>query len=356
MPAPAAHTLFGHADLKVDARFLSNLAFMASSDKPVETPMSVGDYAMSEMCVSDSEAADFKMYLDTIRSVGQEDFVSKVVTKLRAQAAQSRDHAVAATADALECEFARLTKVFFLRARSYQVIKISTDEPVGRVVCFPDQVSDDYGNNLDEHNETGIIQSLVDRSHGAEMMPTVYVGHGQGAAMAEVCGCATGRQAIIFDASLLSTPLVYNAVRHKCVQSDPEDVDVPHEFKLIYYRTDATAKKQDAIFKTFHKAVEEVYAEEKAAEEAAAAEASKKGEAKKEDKNDERRKKEEEQQKAALEWFENPEWYQIGGIVSAAASSRFERTGRYNAKALSDMLVDYTASIRPAKDPYKPQS
>lgn len=354
MSAAAAHTLFGRSDLKVNARLLSTFAFLASSEKPVETPTLVGDYAMSEMCVSDAETADIKMYLDTLRSEGQQDFVSQIVQKLRAQAAQSRNHAVAATADAIESEFARLVKVFFLRVRSYQVIQVSTDSPVGRVVCFPDQISDDYGNNLEERSEAGIIQSIVDRSKGAEKLPTLYVGHGQGAAMAELCGCAAGRQAIIFDANLLSTLLVYNAVTHKCVQSEPEDGDMPHEFNLINYRTEASAAKQDAVIKAVKKAVEEIAAEEKAAEEAAAAEAKKKGaEPKKEDKNDERRKKEEEREKAAAEWFENREWYKIGGIVSPAASSRFERTGRYNAKALSDMMVDYTASIRATPNPYK---
>lgn len=350
MSAPAAHTLFGRPDLKVNARFLSTIAFLASAEKPVETPTLVGDYAMSEMCVSDAETADIKMYLDTLRSEGQKDFVSQIVAKLRAQ---SRNHAIAAAADAIESDFARLVKVFFMRVRSYQVIQVSTDEPIGRIVCFPDQISDDYGNNLEERTEAGIIQSIVDRSRGAEKLPTVYVGHGQGAAMAELCGCAAGRQAIIFDGSVLSSLLVYNAVVHKCVQSEPEDGDAPREFNLINYRTEAVAAKQDAIVKPIQKAVEEIAAAEKAEEEAAAAEARKKGEVKKEDKNDERRKKEEAKEKAAAEWFENREWYMIGGIVSAAASSRFERTGRYNAKALSDMLVDYTASVRPTPNPYK---
>lgn len=356
MPAPAAHTLFGRADLKVDARLLSNLAFMASAEKPVETPTLIGGYAMSEMCVSDAETADIKMYLNTLRSEGQQDFVSQVVAKLRAQVAQSRNHAVAAAADAIESDFARLVKVFFLRVRSYEVIHVESEESVGRIVCFPDQISDDYGNNLEERTEAGVIQSLVDRARGAEKLATVYVGHGQGAAMAELCGCAAGRQAIIFDGSLLSSLLVFNAVTHKCVQSEPEDDGVPHDFNLINYRTEATAKKHDAVVKALTQAVEEVHAEEKAAEEAAEAEARKKGEEKKkDDKNDERKKKEEEQQKAAVEWFENREWYKIGGIVSAAANKRFESTGRYNAKALSDMLVDYTASVRPTEDPYKKQ-
>jgi hypothetical protein len=355
MSAPAAHTLFGLADLKVNARFLSNIAFMASAEKPVETPTVHGDYAMSEMCVSDAEMADMKMYLDTLRSAGQQDFVSQVVAKLRAQVAKSRNYAVAAAADSIESEFARLVKVFFLRARSYEVIKVSTEEPVGRIVCFPDQISDDYGNNLEERNEMGVLQSLVDRSRNADRLPTVYVGHGQGAAMAELCGCAAGRQAIIFDGNILSTILVFNAVTHKRVQSEPEDGDVPHEFNLINYRTEATAKKQDAVVKAIQQAVEDVYAEEKAAEEAAAANAKKNGEVKKDEKSEERRKKEEEQQQAAVAWFENREWYSIGGIVSAAASQRFDRTGRYNAKALSDMLVDYTASVRPSEDPYKRQ-
>ncbi|KPA83292.1 hypothetical protein ABB37_02959 [Leptomonas pyrrhocoris] len=354
MPAPAAHTLFGLADLKVNARFLSNVAFMASADKPVETPTLIGDYAMSEMCVSKAETEDLKMYLGTLRSDGQKKFVSQVVEKLRAAAAQTRNRAVAAAADTIESDFAHLAKVFFLRVRSYEVIKVSADKSVGRIVCFPDQISDDYGNNLEEHNETGIIQSLVDRSHNADKLPTVYVGHGHGAAMAEVCGCATGRQSIIFDGSILSTLLVLNAVTHKCVLSEPGDDDVPHEFNLMNYRTEATITTQDAIIKPIQTAAEEVLAEEKAEEEAAAEEANKNGGGKKEEKADaESKKKEDEQQKAAMAWFDNRVWHKIGGIVSPAASNHFERTGRYNAKALSDMLLDYTASVRPAEDPFK---
>ncbi|KPI90199.1 hypothetical protein ABL78_0717 [Leptomonas seymouri] len=349
MPAPAVHTLFGFPDLKVNAHLLANLAFMASSDKPMESPTLSGGYAMSEMCVSDAETAELKMYLETLRSNGQKTFVSRIVEKLRGEAAQTRNQAVAAAADTIEADYARLLKVLFLRARSYDVIKVSTDKPVGRFVCFPDQISDDFGNNLEEHSEAGVIQSLVARSRDADKLPTVYVGHGQGAVMAVLCGCATGSQSILFDGTILSTLLVANAVEHKCVQCEPDECPVPREFNLINYRTEAMAKKQDAVVKSILKAAGEVKREEKAAE------ARKNGEEKKENKKDERDLKDEEQQKAAAAWIESSEWYKIGAIVSPSASGRFEKTGRYAAKALSNMLADYTATIRPSENPLKQQ-
>lgn len=342
MPAPAAYTLFGAADLPVNARFLSNIAFLTSPDKPVETSTVVGNYAISEMCVAEGEAADFKMYLDTLRSAGQAAYVSKIAAEIR----QANSRAANETAEALESEFARFKKTFFLRVRSFQVLSIATGEPQGRIVTFPDQISDDYGTNLDVHNEQGISQSMVNRAQGAEALPTVYVGHGQGSAMAQLCACASGNQAIIFDGTTLSNLLVGNAVAHQCIKSEPV-AETERQFNVIFYRTNASASKQDATLAAVDAAAKKVAAQE--AKEAAAAKAAAEAEARK---NGQQIPKPEEEDKSAEDFFKTVEYISIGGIIPAAAQARFNKTGRYNAKALSDMFVDYTASVQAAQNPY----
>ncbi|KAK7201115.1 hypothetical protein NESM_000172200 [Novymonas esmeraldas] len=352
MPAPTVHTAFGVEDFRIDARFLSSVAFLCSPDKPVETSTVIGNYALSEICVSETEAGDINMYLDTLRSPGQASYVSKVIAQIHVAAEQSRNRAAAEAADAMEVEFARFKQVFFLRVRSYEVLRVDTHESIGRIVTFPDQISDDYGNNLDPHSEQGISKTTVERAKGAENLPTIYVGHAQGAAMAEICACAAGRQAIIFDGTTLSELLVHNAVQQGRVHLDALDGDAQKEWSILHYRTAASASRQDATAKVTIAAAKKIDAEEKAARDAAiaakAADGKKNGEVKSKDEAA----KEAEQQKAAENWLKKSEWNTIAGIIPAVAQTRFTRTGRYNAKALSDMILDYTASMQAAHDPY----
>ncbi|CAC9514605.1 hypothetical protein, unknown function [Leishmania infantum JPCM5] len=348
MPAPAVHTVFGVEDFKIDARFLSHMAFLCSPDKPVETSTLIGSYAMCEICVSEPETADIMMYLDTLRSPGQQAYVGKVTSEMRQAAGASRNTAVAEAADAMDAEFARLKSVFFLRVRSFVVIDTETNETVGRVVTFPGQISDDYGNNLEEHSEHGANQIKVVRAHTAEELITVYIGHGQGAAMAQLCACASGGQAIVFDGTTLSELLVHNAVQHKCVKSEPIDDGVERDWHILHYRSEAWAKKQDATVRATVAAARKIDAEEKAANEAAregkGPEAKKKGES--------TTRAAEKEDCSAEKWFKKCEWITVGGIIPVVAQCRFARTGRYNAKALSDMITDYTASMQAAEDPY----
>ncbi|KAG5473220.1 hypothetical protein CUR178_03139 [Leishmania enriettii] len=350
MPAHVTHTAFGTEDCSIDARFLSHMAFLCSPDKPVETSTVIGKYAVSEICVSEAEAADIKMYFETLRSPGQTAYVSKLTAEMHRAAAACGDSAMAEAADAMMAEYKRFKSVFFLRMRAFVVIHVEKNETVGRILTFPDQISDDYGNNLDEHSEQGINQAKVSQAQFAERLPTVYVGHAQGAAMAKLCACAYSRQAILFDGTTLSELLVHNAVEQRCVQPEPMD-DEEKRWNLIHYRTEAFAKKQDATAKATMVAAKKIDAEEKAAREAAMA-------AKEEEEKKsgayaiQVAKKAEDDYYAAQVWLQKSEWNMIGGIIPTVAQTRFARTGRYNAKALSDMFVDYTVSLRASQDPY----
>ncbi|GET90838.1 hypothetical protein, unknown function [Leishmania tarentolae] len=348
MPAATAHSVFGVEDFKIDARFLSHMAFLCSPDKPLETPTVMGGYAMSEICVSEPETADIKMYLNTLRSPGQAAYVSKVTSEMRQAAARSRNTAVAEAADAMDAEFQRFKSAFFVRVRSFLVMHTETNEIVGRIVTFPGQISDDYGNNLEEHTEHGAKETKVTRAHVAEGLTTVYIGHGQGSAMAQLCAFASGNQAIIFDGTTLSELLVHNAVERKCVKSEPINSDVERKWHILHYRSEAWAKKQDTTARITLTAAKKIDAEEKAAEEAA--NESKVSETKNAGQLTDT--SAEDEDISAKDWFDKLEWHMIGGIIPVAAQHHFTRTGRYNAKALSDMIIDYTASVRAAEDPY----
>ncbi|KAG5498728.1 hypothetical protein JKF63_03016 [Porcisia hertigi] len=348
MPACAEHTAFGAEDFKIDGRFLSSMAFLCSPDKPVETSTVIGSYAVNEICVSDAETADIKMYLGTLRSAGQAAYVRKVAAEIRLAARAEGDQAAAEAADAMEAEFCRLKKVFFPRVRSFIVVRVDTGKSVGRIVTFPDQISDDYGNNLEERSEQGFNQHKVNQSHVADALKTVYMGHGQGSALAQVCACASGRQVIVFDGTTLSDLLVHNAVQHKCVKLEPlADDEAEEDWHIIHYRTEASAKRQDAAAKAIITAAHKIDAEEKAA-----AEAAKEAEAKLNGDINNKAAAEEEEDNLAEEWLKKCEWNTIGGIIPAVAQNRFLRTGRYNAKALSDMMVDHTVLLQASHDPY----
>ncbi|KAG5472452.1 hypothetical protein LSCM1_03851 [Leishmania martiniquensis] len=343
------HTAFGAEDFHIDGRFLSHMAFLCSPDKPVETSTVIGNYAVSEICVSEAEAADIKMYFDTLRSPGQAAYVRKVMAEMRKGGAACDNGTVAEAAEAMATEFQRFESVFFVRVRAFLVIHVESNETVGRIVTFPDQISDDYGNNLEEHSEQGISQSKVVLAQNAEQLPTIYIGHAQGAAMAQLCACAYSRQAIVFDGTTLSELLVHNAVEQKCVRPEPMD-EGEKSWHIIHYRTEAFAKKQDATAKATITAARKVDADERAAK---AAKGTKVEEEKKTGEFAAKAaQKEEEDYRAAKAWFKKCEWNTVGGIIPAVAQTRFTRTGRYNAKALSDMMVDYTVSMRAAHDPY----
>ncbi|CBZ28911.1 hypothetical protein, unknown function [Leishmania mexicana MHOM/GT/2001/U1103] len=348
MPAPAVHSAFGVEDFKIDARFLSHMAFLCSPDKPVETSTLIGNYAICEICVSEGETADIMMYLDTLRSPGQEGYVGKVTSEMRKAAAASRNTAIAEAADAMDAEFARLKSVFFVRVRSFVVIHTETNEVVGRILAFPGQISDDYGNNLEVHSEHGANQMKVARAHIAGGLTTLYIGHGQGAAPAQICAGASGSQAILFDGTALSELLVHNALQHGCVQWEPLDDEVKGNWGILHYRTEAWAKKQNATASATIAAARKIDAEEKGIREAV-------GEGKvfgAKNTGESTINATEKEDRSPLNWFKKCEWITVSGIIPVVAQCRFARTGRYNAKALSDMIIDYTASMQAAEDPY----
>lgn len=344
MSAPKIHALLGASDLKLSSKTLSILSFMCSPDKPVDAANTMGDIAFSEICISDVESADISVFLDTLRSPGQTRYVSKLVAAIRQEGQQTRNRALVTAADAIESENARILKVFFLRARAYQVIRVSTDEVIGRIVAFPDQISDDYGNNMEVRTEKGIYNTKVNCAHDAAFLPTVYVGHGQGSAMAQICGFATGQPAIILDGNVLSDVLVQNAVAHKCVKGEAPSVE--RDWNVIHYQTEACEKRYGATDVKVVEVAKQILAEEKAAEAKAAEKA------KKENGGAKANEKPEDEGYPAEKYFGVQEWQKVTGVISSAATSRFERTGRYPSSVLSDMFVNYTTIIRPSAAPY----
>ncbi|CAD2218041.1 hypothetical protein AGDE_05676 [Angomonas deanei] len=208
--------LFGTEDCKVDNKLVSALCHMCTPDKAVDKTSLFGDFAFSEMCVSDEMTLEHKKALEAIRAPIQGDFINRVVEELRSKG--DSKPALAKLADAIDGEYKRLLKVFFLRVRCFIVIRNSTNEPIGRIVAFPEQIADDYGNNLDEHNETGMGKMKVlfaQQSNKSRIGTTLYVGHGAGATMAQICGCLKDEPAVTFDSTYLSEILTRNIFREE---------------------------------------------------------------------------------------------------------------------------------------------
>lgn len=340
--------LFGTPELKVDPTILSVLTSMCTPDKPFERTGLFGDIAFSEVCLSDNDTIKIKECIELLRTDEQKGYVSDVLDALQERAKKDNSPLLEKLTTATETEYKRLCKAFFIRTRCFIVIRNSTHAVIGRVIAFPDQISDDYGNNLDEHNEKGLNTVKVVRAKEAfesRVGSTLYLGHGQGATLAQLCACVADEPAVIFDPTFLSEVLLRNAFRDELPKKFKMEPRKEAQFPwnvLSYFYEGALLQYLPVV----SPAIEVV-----AAELAKRKEEKEGGEEKKEGAEEEQKaeKKEVEQAEA---FFAKRTTYLANGVLSPSLSSRAEKTNRYAASMLSDIYTDSMTKVKPGSYPY----
>lgn len=332
MSCCADQTLFASApDLKLTPKMLSALANMCSAEKPFEDTILIGDFAFAEICVSDEETKELKDIFNTLRNDDAKSFVGQLVDAANAKAKEARKPALAKVAEAMDAEYRRLVKTFFIRVRCFEVYRNSSGASIGRVIAFPDQFSDEYGNNLDAHTEEGMHLGRVSHAKKSKALfsSTVYLGHGQGAAMAQYCGFLKDEEAIVFDSTPLGEAIVQHAVTRKLpdeVQAAPRK-ESPRDCNVKHFYLEATAKPMESVQPKVVEIIASVHAANL-------------------DGGDEK------QAEQAKSYFAKRCTCKVAAVLSAAVATRAEKTGRVPAAAWSDMLNAHMTTIHMAPSPY----
>lgn len=325
----SAPTLFETTDCKIDGKMLAQLAQLCSPDLPAATTTMIGDFAFNEICLGVKETDNFKNILLSFREDTHAHYVDDVIARMKKVAADKKCNVMKQLAAATDAEYTRLCNVFFLRVRHFEVTRISTHQIIGRIVSFPDQVSDDYGNNLQTRDEKCMNPGKALHADTATALKTVYLGYGQGATMAQILGCLNDTECIVFDGTLCAEVLLRstfsNPLPEHIKKPEPkegeENKEDTHAWHVISYSLELVGARYAAAIPAALEIAAEA-AEGKELDDEAAA------------------------------YLEKRSGNKITGLVSEALTTRFNQTSKFSTTSLSTLLGEYMTAIRPCAYPY----
>lgn len=351
MPAAPVQILFGAPDCKLTNKMLGHIASMVTPDLPANNTSMIGDFAFSEICISDVEASTLRDTIIALRNGPNPGYIHEVLDRL----AGEKSKAVAKVAESIEAEYARICKVFFLRSRCMEVSRVSTNEVIGRIISFPDQISDDYGNNLEPRGEKGMNPGKVAHAYnsGERKGATLYIGHGQGATMAQICACLNDEQCIILDGTITSELLTQNFFQNelpKTVKME-ERQGGDREWNILFESLEVVESRLAAGIPAVMEVAKEV-AQKQAAERAEEAK-KKREEERKEGKPQPPKKEGPSDAEVAATYFEKRITNKLSGLVNSAALTRFQGSGKFPASAISNFVTEYTTIVSTSNYPFQ---
>ncbi|EPY23756.1 hypothetical protein STCU_07484 [Strigomonas culicis] len=267
-----------------------------------------------------------------LRTDALKNYVSDVLDAMQERAKKEKSPLLEKLAASMEVEYKRICKAFFVRARCFIVVRTSTNAIIGRVIVFPDQVSDDFGNNLDEHNERGLNALKVVRAKDTfetRVGSTLYIGHGQGATLAELCAAVADEPAIVFDPTFLSEVLLRTVLDDTLPEKFAMDErkEVPFPWNVLYYLHEGPLLHYLPVVPLALDVLKAQLAQ----------------------RNPGNVTKEQQQ----LNTFRAKRTtFKASGVLPSSLSSRAEKSCRYHATMLSDIYTDSMTRIQPIKHPY----